>query len=184
MTENVRFHRLVSGLCLKSKKEEGDGTLILVDRQELGHNLKKAIEQTGLRVEFIMGKTPQKKRKEVIAAFEKRELDVLIGGKIINRGLDLKGGCETLIVACGGKLQSDFRQKLGRAVRINKQGRSKVYDFFFRCNKYLYDHSKHRLKSVLAEGYNTRIVFPGGIIDGAELVKSRFQIKKKLLVKA
>jgi superfamily II DNA or RNA helicase len=182
ITESKTFHEIVARLCKKSKKEEGDGTLVLVDREALGWKLEEAVRNIGLSAHFIFGKTPQRRREEVLQAFERREIDVLIGGKIINRGLDLKGGCESLILATGGKLQSDFIQKVGRALRRNRHGKSRIYDFFFRCNRYLYDHSKARLKAMIRAGYPTTVVFPGGGIDGAELVRSRFQIKRKLLV--
>lgn len=181
MTESVLFHETVARLCKRCKKQEGDGTLVLVDREGMGYRLEEAITAIGLKVKFIFGNTPQKQRDAALKAFEARELDVLIGSKIINRGMDLKGGCENLILACGGKMQSDFIQKIGRALRVNKRGRSKIYDFFFRCNRYLYDHSKARLKTMIKAGYPTTVVFPGGGISGAELVKSRFQVKRKLL---
>jgi superfamily II DNA or RNA helicase len=178
MTENEKFHKLIVSLCNKYK---GDGTLVLVDSIELGHNLEMAINATGLKAHFIYGKTPKRRRNELLRSFENRDYDVLIGGKIINRGLDLKGGCENLIIATGGKLQSDFIQKIGRALRHNKRGRSRVFDFYFRCNRYLYDHSKARLKAMVNAGYRTVVVFPGGSIDGAQLIRSRFQIRKRLL---
>jgi superfamily II DNA or RNA helicase len=182
ITESVDFHAMVAKLCRKCKREDGDGTLVLVDREALGVKLEVAINNLGLTACFIYGKTPQRRRNEVLRSFEARKIDVLIGGKIINRGLDLCGGCENLILACGGRLQSDFIQKVGRAVRVNRRGKSKVYDFFFRCNRYLYSHSKARLKTMIHAGYRTTVVFPGGGIDGTELLKSRFHIKRKLLV--
>lgn len=178
LVNNQEFHNLIAGIC---KKYHGDGTLTLVDRENLGHSLEATIRNTGLTANFIFGKTPKRKRNERLREFEKREFDVLIGGKIINRGLDLNGGCENLIVATGGKLKSDFIQKVGRAVRHNSRGRSRIFDFFFRCNKYLYDHSRSRLKAMIAAGYKTTVIFPGGSVDGAKLVKSRFHIRKGLL---
>lgn len=182
ITENPTFHSMVARLCRKCKRESDHGTLILVDREALGKRLEAAVNATGLKCHYIYGKTTPKKRNEVLKMFERREIDVLIGGKIINRGLDLKGGCENLIIACGGKLQSDFEQKIGRAVRVNKLGKSRVYDFFFRCNRYLYDHSKARLKKMIKLNYRTSVVFPGGSISGQDFVKSQFRIKKALLV--
>lgn len=182
ITESPTFHHMVAKLCKKSKREEGDGTLILVDREALGWKLEEAIRALGMTAHFIFGKTPQRKRDATLRAFERREFDVLIGGKIINRGLDLKGGCETLIIATGGKLQSDFIQKIGRALRHNRRGKSRIFDYFFRCNRYLYAHSKARLKAMIRAGYRTTVVFPGGGVDGTELLKSRFQLKRKLLV--
>jgi hypothetical protein len=34
---------------------------------------------------------------------------------------------------------------------------------------------------MIAAGYKTTVIFPGGSVDGAQLVKSRFHIKKELL---
>ncbi len=180
MTNSIKFHLTIAKLCQRCKKAAEDGTVILVEREVLGHKLAEAIQNMGLTAQFIFGKTRQRKRDEVLRTFERRELDVLIGGKIINRGLDLSGGCENLILAAGGKLQSGFLQKIGRALRRNRNGKSKIYDFLFRCNRYLYDHSKARLKTILRAGYPTRVVFPGGSVDGAEFVKSRFHIQRHL----
>ncbi len=182
IVESMKFHRLIAGLCKKRKVDPMDGTLILVDREALGHKLVEAIRSAGLRVDFIFGKTPQRKRDMILRTFESRELDVLIGGKIINRGLDLKGGCENLIIATSGKLRSELTQKIGRALRRNRRGESRVYGFFFRCNRYLYDHSKIVLKAMVQAGYPTKVVFPGGSVDGTELIKSRFHIRRKLLI--
>jgi superfamily II DNA or RNA helicase len=180
MVQNKKFHALIAGLCKKLRKD-GDGTLVLVDREELGTHLLAAIESLGLTARFIYGKTPKNTRNEALRSFERREIDVLIGGKIINRGLDLNGGCENLILATGGKLQSDFIQKVGRALRHNKKGKSQVYDFFFRCNRYLYNHSKARLSVMLQAGYETQVYFPNGRIDGQELVNQRYRVDKRLI---
>lgn len=181
LVQNDKFHKLIYTICDKYSKEKDDGTLILVDRESLGINIENILTKNGINSYFIYGKTDKRRRNERLRGFENREFNVLIGGKIINRGLDLKGGCENLIVATGGKLRSDFIQKVGRAVRHNKRGKSRVFDFFFRCNKYLYDHSRSRLKAMIAEGYKTTVHFPGGSIDGEQLVKSRFRIPKKFM---
>lgn len=182
MIQNPKFHQLIAGLSKKLSKDD-DGTLILVDREELGHYLLKAIESLGIPVRFIYGKTPKNTRNEALRSFESRQISVLIGGKIINRGLDLNGGCENLVIATGGKLQSDFIQKVGRALRHNKKGKSQVYDFFFRCNRYLYNHSKARLAVMLQAGYDTQVYFPNGRLDGQELVRQRYRVDKGLLGK-
>jgi superfamily II DNA or RNA helicase len=178
MVSNERFHRLVALIC---KKYKGEGTLILVDRRALGSSLEQSIRAAGLTANFIHGDTTQRRRDEMLRQFESRAFDVLIGGKIINRGLDLHGGCENLVIATGGKLQSELIQKIGRALRQNKLGRSRVFDFYFRCNRYLYAHSKARLRAMVEAGYRTTVVFPGGSIDGGQLIQSRFRVGKRLL---
>ena len=176
LTENKGFHRLILGLC---KRYPDVGTLILVDRKELGFALEKIINESGIESHFIYGETAKRNRDEILGRFEKREFNVLIGGKIINRGLDLAGGCENLIIAGGGKLQSDLIQKVGRALRKNKQGYSYIFDFLFRGNRYLYDHSKARLKAMVKADFDTQLVFPGGVIDGREFVDKKFRIDRR-----
>jgi len=180
MVENDKFHKLIASIA---KKYKGDGTLVLVDREPLGFSLIEAIEEVGLSAAFIYGKTPKKQRSESIKRFENREIDVLIGGKIVNRGLDLKGGCENLIIATGGKLRSEFEQKIGRALRRNKKGHSRVFDFYFRCNKHLYKHSKARLQVMTSLNYETKVIFPGGTIDGKKLINQNFRVSKKFFAK-
>lgn len=167
---NPTFHNTV---CALVNKHKGEKILILVDRESLGQTLLERITNSGQEAHFIYGKTPKNQREIVLRRFEQNEFSVLIGGKIINRGLDLSGGCDRLIIAGSGKLQSDLIQKVGRALRKNDKGHSVVYDFFFRSNKHLYNHSKARLKAMVRSGFETQVVFPGGVIDGREFVENR-----------
>lgn len=175
MIENKQFHSLIKAVANKSLSSDPEhGVLILVESVPLGYKLEKIIDNA----RFICGDHSMKERKKVVEAFENRETRVLIGGKIVKRGLDLKGGCETLIVATGGKLASDFNQKVGRAVRRNKIGRAQIYDFFFLCNHYLYGHSRNRLKTIVAMGYPSKVIFKHGVLDAEKFIKSRFRRPK------
>lgn len=172
VVDNPQFHKLVKGLC---DTYPNDGTLILVDRDALGENLRAAIPGS----EFIHGKTSHKKRDKILESFEKREITVLIGGKIINRGLDLSGGCENLIITTSGKLSRNLKQKIGRAVRLNKRGRSRVFIFYILNNKYLYDHSKASLRTMVSLGFSTWVILRNGKkIDGSEFIASKFRRPK------
>src|SRR5690606_28700490 len=113
-----------------------EGCFILVDTSNieiLGNSLEKAIPGSC----FISGKTPKKKRTEVLTAFQNRTMKVLIGSKILKRGLDLKGGTENLVLIGGGKQWSNFDQIIGRAVRLTAKGESRIFDFYFTNNSYL-----------------------------------------------
>ena len=75
-----------------------------------------------------------------------------------------------------GRLWSTLMQQIGRGVRINQQGYGRVFDFYLMYNKYLYNHSRARLRSVVQIGYKTRVVFQDGKqIDGDRFVASRFK---------
>lgn len=169
MVECPAFHALVK-MIVEGFPDEG--TLVLVERDGLGHALEKCIEGSV----FIHGVTSKRRRNEVLAEFERREIRVVIGGKILRRGLDLKGGCENLVIGTGGKLWSTFNQQVGRAVRRNRRGRSRVIDFLFLNNKYLYNHSRQRLKAIVDMGYKVKVVFPDGqTVEGGQFIASRFR---------
>jgi len=169
--DNVDFHDKVKKIV---SAFPDDGTLILVDTSnvtDLGHALQDHIPGSV----FIYGKTSKKNRRKALDAFENREIKCLVGGRILKRGLDLKGGAENLIIIGGGKLWSDFDQKLGRAVRRNSRGWARVFSFLFLNNYYLYKHSREHLKVVVDMGYSTNVVFSDVTVDGAKFVKSRFR---------
>lgn len=172
--ENEDFH---STVCNIVAGFPNDQTLILIDTSaivELGLVLEQIIPNS----KFIYGSTSKPQRRKYIRSFEEKELKCLIGSRILKRGLDLKGGCDNLIMIGGGKLESDIDQKLGRAVRNNERGWARVFDFFFLNNKYLYSHSRARLKAIVGMGYKSKVVVENREIDGAELVRSRFRIPK------
>lgn len=173
MVKNEDFHNKISIIANRETKD-GDGCLILVSRKDLGYALEEKIPSS----KFICGETSKSQRNKAIKDFEERKITTLIGGKIANRGLDLKGGCETLILATGGKLRSDFVQKIGRAVRKTERGWAKVYDFYFLCNHYLYEHSRDRLKIISSLGYPSYVLFPQKVVEGDQLIKSRFRRPK------
>lgn len=182
LVNNNSLHNLVSALCLRhrsSEKTGKNGILVLVDRDPFGENLKINMQAHGLIAEFIHGKTSKTKNKKTLEAFERREIDVLIGGKIIGRGLDLKGGCEYLIDLTCGKSTSEFIQRMGRAVRLNKLGKAVVYGMFFRCNKHFYNHSKKRMNIVLDLGYPVEIYHKFGMITGEDLKNRNYRFPTK-----
>jgi superfamily II DNA or RNA helicase len=167
MVYNEKFHKFIAALC---KRFTDEGTLVLVERDDLGYALQKLIPDS----EFIHGETSRKRRPEILKDFESRKLKVLIGGKNVRRGLDLKGGCENLILATGGKLASEFKQRVARAARVNQKGSARIFDIYFMCNKYLYAHSRKRFKAAVSAGYASKVIFNDCSVDGEKFIKSRF----------
>jgi len=146
--------------------------MILVENIKIGEALENKIPGSA----FIHGKTGTKKRNKVIKDFEDKELKVLIGSKILKRGLDLKGGVDNLILAASSKKDSELEQKVGRAVRINERGWARVFDFLFINNHYLYQHSRRRLKRMIQLGYPTIVSAPKKILDGEQVIKRGFNL--------
>ncbi len=171
--DNVDFHNIVKGIV---DRFPDDGTLILIDTSPIAP-LGEALEELIPNSKFIYGKTSNKERDKYLKAFEQRELKVLIGSKILRRGLDLDNGVENLIVIGGGGDWSDLTQKVGRSVRLNKRGWARVFGFFTLTNKYLYKHSRENLKAVVDLGYPTKVIGQGIDTDGSDLIKSRFHFR-------
>ncbi len=180
MTNNNKFYEMLSGIA-KKYTTGSHGTLVIVEREAIGLRLNQLMLEMGLKSEFVYGKSSKQQRDQAFRAFEKRDLNVLIGGKIINRGLDLSGGCENLIIGTGGKLRSEFLQKVGRALRLNSVGKSRIFDILWRNNRYLYSHSKERLNCILDAGYEATIILPRGKMSGRDFVNGRYRIPKQYL---
>lgn len=175
IVENDTYHKAIKKII---DAFPHDRNLVLVDTNNveiLGKALAEKIEDSV----FIYGKTSKKKRNEAIEDFKSGKLRCLIGGKILKRGLDIKGGVHNLIICGGGKLHSDFNQKTGRAVRQNDKGFARLFFFLHLNNYYLYRHSKEQLKSIIAMGYKAKVLVNGQTIDGEQLVKSKFRLPKR-----
>jgi len=171
MIENPKYHAMMAAIL---KCHAGERNMILVDRIKLGHNLNEFMQKIGLKSAFICGETPKKEIEKILDDFQQEKLDVMIGGKVVNRGLDIKGGIDNLIMATTGKMKSDFTQKIGRAVRVNKRGFSYVYGILMRCNHYLFEHSKSSLETIVDLKYESEVNFGYTVITGEELIARRF----------
>jgi len=172
--DNPKFHKRVLQII---QAFPDDGTLVLLDTLNI-EDIGKALEKLIPNSVFIYGKTAQTKRRKAVQDFQDRKIKCLIGGKIIKRGLDLKGGVENLILIGGGKLWTEFDQKIGRAVRNNARGWARVFSFMFLNNYYLYRHSREQLKALISLGYESKVIFKNGTLDGKAYVKSRFRRPK------
>lgn len=170
---NEKFHDFVVSVVQSFEKEK---TLIIVDTHEIA-SLGAALEAKIPNSKFIYGVTSKNQRNSAIKSFESGELRCLIGGKIIKRGLDLKGGADNVIFIGGGTKWSNIDQIVGRAVRKNARGWCRVFGFYIMCNHYLYSHSREQLKAIIDMGYDPIVVFSNGPISGRQLVKSRFKKK-------
>lgn len=172
--ENDNYHQQIKKIVDAFPE---DRTMILVDTNNV-EDLGKALENKIKDSIFIYGKTSTKKRKEALLAFQDGKLKCLIGGKILKRGLDLKGGVHNLIICGGDKLHSDFDQKVGRAVRKNDRGFARLFCFFHLDNYYLYKHSKEQLKSITNMGYDVKVVINNTTMDGIDFINRRFRLPK------
>lgn len=148
IVHNVRRNNTIKNIVEKHRK---DGYIaILVKNLDHGLLLEESIPGSV----FLKGDTPLDERIEVIKKFNKGEIPVLIGSSILNEGISISN-MKVLIMAGGGKAQTQTVQKIGRVLRITKEKREGIfYDFIDDGNKYLLKHSKQRLTIYKKEGYN------------------------------
>ena len=133
------------------EKHREEGYICILTRiLEHGEELEKTIPGAV----YLKGEDPLNKRMDVINKFNNGEIPVLIGSSILNEGISISN-MKTLIMASGGKAQTQTVQKIGRVLRITKEKRQGVfYDFIDMNNKYLFKHSKQRLSLYKKEGYD------------------------------
>lgn len=150
IAENVKFHKLVKKLAL-----ECDGrTLILVDRITHGDILNGMIKNSI----WVQGKDNLKTRKEVITKLQKSEGNVvaIATQQIFNTGVNVF--VHNLINAAGGQADHLIIQRMGRGLRTaNDKEILNYYDFYFKINKYLQQHSEKRVKILKKEGHEIEI---------------------------
>ncbi|MBD3407223.1 MAG: hypothetical protein GF411_13975 [Candidatus Lokiarchaeota archaeon] len=166
---NKKFHDQVKFITDSFPK---DNFLILVEDVALGLSLEKLIDGS----KFIYGKTSKKQRDNAIKSFENGEMRILIGSKILKRGLDIDGGVDNVILCASSKNSRDLEQKIGRAVRVNERKWARIFDFMFICSHYLYQHSRKRLRMMVSLGYPTTVVTPNADFDGKDVLKRGFNI--------
>lgn len=153
-------------------KRYGLPTLTLVARTEAGDNLMALYKRFGLRAVFLRGDDDQKERKARLADLAAGRIDVVIGTKILDVGVD----CPAIgLVQLGGgmKAEVELRQRIGRGLRYKKFGPNVTFiaDYSINLNGTLRDHARRREGIVRATpGFVEGILpandnFPWGIFE-------------------
>jgi superfamily II DNA or RNA helicase len=124
-------------------------TLILIQRQEHGRILKALCKDAGLRTEYIYGEDDSEQRRTCLRKLGNGKLDVLIGSRIVDVGVDVPA-IGLVIMAGGGKAEVAYRQRIGRGLREKRSGPNVCFilDFYDCHNRYLYDHYLERLRVI------------------------------------
>lgn len=145
IAESYHFHKVVTRLA---KKQEGR-TLILVDRIAHGDALHNLLPGSI----WVQGKDTAKTRKSVIRKLQKDEKCLAIATQqIFNTGVNFH--VHTIINAAGGQADHQIIQRMGRGLRTaSDKTMLNYYDFLFKINDYLEDHSKKRIEILKKEGH-------------------------------
>lgn len=137
IVENDDRNKIIAAVA---KEHRNDSTIILVQQIPHGNTLKSLIPGA----EFINGEEKDSVRIRLMEDFRKGKLKTLIGTSVIGEGVDLPIG-KVLIMAGGGKAESQIIQNVGRVLRIFP-GKTEaiVYDFDDLGASHLEEHAKAR----------------------------------------
>lgn len=125
------------------------GVAILISHLDQGKILEDNIEGAV----FIKGETSLDERIKIIKDFEENKIRVLIGSNILNQGISINN-IRHLIMASGGKAQTQTVQKIGRALRLTPEKKdADFFDFIDSGNRFLIKHSKQRITLYKKEGF-------------------------------
>lgn len=145
ITENVdRNKRIVVEAARASSY--GLSVLVLVQRKEHGKILADYFERIGMKALYIFGEDSKKTRDKALLALKNREIDVLIGSTILDVGVDVPA-IGMMILAGGGKAETNTRQRIGRPLREKKDGGPNValiVDIADDFNMHLKAHARER----------------------------------------
>jgi len=149
---------------VRQEQRENRSVLVVVDRVEKhGKRLAQLLPESV----FLYGGTDADTRREQIMNFDKNG-GVLIG-TIFGEGIDLPT-LDTIIIASGGKSIKLTTQRMGRALRIDKNNpnkKARIIDFFDKDHGVLTNHSRSRLSVYESE---SAFVVRRFDADGKELV--------------
>lgn len=125
-------------------------TLIIVERLAHGDALHSLMPNSL----WIQGKDDDETREVVIKQLQESTGDIvaIATGGIFNVGVNVF--VHNLINAAGGKAEHEVIQRIGRGVRpADDKELLNYYDFFFKINPYLENHSNQRVKILKKEGH-------------------------------
>jgi superfamily II DNA or RNA helicase len=146
IAENHHFHKVVVGLTKQLKGR----SLILIERLAHGDALHEMIPGSL----WVKGADNMETRQFVIDQLKnsKENVVALATHQIFNTGINFF--IHNLINAAGGKADHQIIQRLGRGLRtIEDKDTLYYYDFLFKINEYLNDHSNKRVSIIKKEGH-------------------------------
>lgn len=149
IAESYHFHQIVTRLARMQKGR----TLILVERIAHGDALHSMLPGSL----WVQGKDDSKTRKDVVRQLQKSKNVVAIATQqIFNTGINFH--CHNLINAAGGQADHLIIQRMGRGLRTAEdKERLNYFDFLFKINQYLEEHSNKRIKILEGEGHEITV---------------------------
>lgn len=145
ISNNEFRNKLIAKLTHKWYNQD-KGILIIVNFIEHGENISKLLDEMQVEHYFLHGEIDSETRKAKLNDMRSGKLKVMIATSLIDEGVDISG-INALILGAGGKSLRQTLQRIGRALRKKKDDNTcQVFDFTDMTHKFLYTHSKQRMK--------------------------------------
>lgn len=149
VVEHVKRCRVIAEIAKGTSEGWGVPTLITVQWNEQGRNIKRALREIDVRAEFINGNATTAQRLKVLRAMADGRMNCVISTTIFDEGVNVPA-IGALILAGGGKARHKVIQRIGRGLRV-VEGKDylAVFDLWdSHGDKYLLGHSRQRLRAV------------------------------------
>jgi DNA repair protein RadD len=143
----VVHHNIRNAAIARKALEYHDrGLTVLVNVRLLEHVevLEGTLKDAGLSVAVIVGDTPKRERDRKVAAFVRRDVDVILG-TIFKEGVDIPA-IEGVVNAAGGKSKIAAVQQFRNLTPSDGKSHAVLADFMDLHNPTLAKHSLERLK--------------------------------------
>lgn len=161
LVEHEKRNRLIADIAAGTSEGWGVPTLILVQWIDHGKNIRRALRQLDLKVDFISGSASTAERRAALKALGDGTIKCLISTTIFDEGVNVPE-IGALILAGGGKARHRVIQRIGRGLRVvpGKEYLA-VFDFWDdHSPKHLLDHSRQRLRAVKDAGFTYQELTP------------------------
>ena len=150
-----RNHLIAEIAYQGAKRLNKKAVLIIVNSIEHGELISKELDSLGAEYAFIQGKDDTDTRNDVLDRVNSGKLNILIGTKILDAGIDIKS-IQIFIECSGGKSYITLLQRIGRSLRVMKDKKDVyIFDLWDRTTSGpLYKHGKERLKYYREQGFD------------------------------
>lgn len=150
-----RNHLIAEIAYQGAKRLNKKAVLIIVNSIEHGELISKELDSLGAEYAFIQGKDDTDTRNDVLDRVNSGKLNILIGTKILDAGIDIKS-IQIFIECSGGKSYITLLQRIGRSLRVMEDKKDVyIFDLWDRTTSGpLYKHGKERLKYYREQGFD------------------------------
>lgn len=145
-------------LVLDMVKEAPKPCIVFVSSLRHGKALTKAIQATGLKSEFVDGKSSLDVRKRAVKRLEDCSVEALVATTIFNEGIDIPD-LRAVVIAAGGASAIQTLQRIGRGMRRTEDKDTfYVYDIADKGHPWTTRHTQSRASAYRSEGHEVTTI--------------------------